>query len=94
MLHGTCQSHCRKNPVENPDSSAINRDGANAAPSLFSFYRFPSPATLCKPLFHHLYDCLFDPSSTDHRSMRILRTENDELSGPDPDEKLRPVCKN
>ena len=25
--------------------------------------------------------------------MRILRTENDELSGPDPDEKLRPVCK-
>ena len=28
MLHGTCQSHCRKNPVENPDSSAINRDGA------------------------------------------------------------------
>ena len=29
----------------------------------------------------------------DHRSMGVLGTENDELSGPDPDEKLRPVCK-
>lgn len=26
--------------------------------------------------------------------MGVLGTENDELSGPDPDEKLRPVCKN
>ena len=25
--------------------------------------------------------------------MGVLGTENDELSGPDPDEKLRPVCK-
>ena len=45
MLHGTCQSHCRKNPVENPDSSAINRDVPSLAPSLFSFYLFLSLAT-------------------------------------------------